>query len=181
MAERMSSHAHRHKPSAPRHHHHHAPQSIGCVVITCSDTRSPETDTSGASIRRLLAEHGHNVIAYYLLKDEPTAIRQLLEKETNNQFVDALIINGGTGISRRDSTFEAIDAILEKRLEGFGELFRYLSYKEIGSAAMLSRATAGVYRGRVVFSLPGSESAVKLAMEQLILPEIGHIVGELRK
>ncbi|RMH36476.1 MAG: MogA/MoaB family molybdenum cofactor biosynthesis protein [Nitrospirae bacterium] len=181
MTEHRSSHPDRQKHAVSLHHRHHADKAIGCVVITCSDTRSPETDTSGALIRRLLEEHGHNVIAYYLLKDEPTEIRRVLENETSNAAVDALIINGGTGISRRDSTFEAIDAVLEKRLDGFGELFRYLSYKEIGSAAMLSRATAGLYRGRVVFSLPGSESAVKLAMQQLILPEIGHIVAELHK
>ena len=151
------------------------------MVITCSDTRTSDTDTSGQLIQRLLNEHSHQVLAYHLIKDEPSEIQRLLAHEIKNDSLHAIIINGGTGISRRDSTFEAIDRLLEKRLDGFGELFRYLSYKEIGSPAMLSRATAGLYQGKVVFSTPGSEAAVRLAMEQLILPEIGHIVGEMRK
>ena len=117
----------------------------------------------------------------HLVKDEPVEIRKLIDAATRDEKVHVIVINGGTGLSRRDSTFEAVDAMLEKRLDGFGELFRYLSYKEIGSPAMMSRATAGLVRGRIVFSTPGSESAVRLALEKLILPELGHIVRELTK
>ena len=135
------------------------------MVITCSDTRTPETDTSGQLIQKLLKEQGHTITAYHLVKDEPAQI----------------IITGGTGMSRRDSTFEAVDAMLEKRLDGFGEVFRYLTYQDIGSPAIMSRATAGIINGRVLFSTPGSENAVRLAMEKLILPELGHLVKELSK
>lgn len=179
--EPTGGHRHQHEHRAHVQHRQHGAAHVGCVVITCSDTRTPETDTSGAVIRRALEEHGHGVIGYYLIKDEPSEIQRILAQETEHDAVQAVIVNGGTGISRRDSTFEAIDRLLEKRLDGFGELFRYLSFKEIGSAAMLSRATAGLYRGRIIFSLPGSEAAVRLAMERLILPELGHIVGELHK
>lgn len=176
----MSSHSHQAHPSH-KEHKEHAPQRVSCLVITCSDTRTIDTDTSGQLIRRLLSEHGHQVVGWHLIKDEPEEIRRLIEAAAADDAVQAIIINGGTGLSRRDSTFEAIDGMLEKRLDGFGELFRYLSYKEIGSSSMMSRATAGVVRGRIVFSTPGSESAVRLAMEQLILPELGHIVRELTK
>lgn len=162
-------------------HKAHDSLSLGCIVITCSDTRTKDTDTSGKLICHLLKEHGHSINQSRLVKDEPTDIIRLLEEvslESDNQIV---IINGGTGISRRDSTFEAVDRFLQKRLDGFGELFRYLSYKDIGSAAMLSRATAGIHGHLVVFSIPGSQGAVRLAMEKLILPEIGHIAGELTK
>jgi len=151
------------------------------MVLTCSDTRTPDTDTSGALIQQLLRDHGHRVVAYHIAKDEPSEVHRLLTQTPQNDSLEVIIINGGTGISRRDSTFEAVDGLLEKRLDGFGELFRYLSFKDIGSPAMLSRATAGLYQGKVVFSIPGSKGAVKLAMEQLILPEMGHIVGEMRK
>ena len=185
----MAGHHHSHSHGAhadhdqPSHlqHKSHGPKEIGYMVITCSDTRSADTDTSGQLIQHLLKERGHRVLAYHLIKDEPSDLRRLLAPVTHDDSLQAIIINGGTGISRRDSTFEAIDGLLEKKLEGFGELFRYLSYKEIGTPAMLSRATAGLYQGKVVFSVPGSESAVRLAMEQLILPEIGHIVAELKK
>ena len=158
-----------------------APRRAGCVVITCSDTRSPETDTSGALMSRLLREHGHDVVAAHLIKDEPNLILEAVRVAAQQDAVQVILINGGTGISRRDSTFEAIDRLLEKRLDGFGELFRALSYQEIGSSAMMTRATAGIYQGRVVFSTPGSESAVRLAMEKLILPELGHLLKELAK
>jgi molybdopterin adenylyltransferase len=164
---------HEHKTQAPRR--------IGCVVMTCSDTRTPETDTSGQLMVRLLKEKGHEVVAYHLVKDEPDQIRAIIEKAANDDQVQAVLINGGTGISRRDSTFEAVNTLLEKRLEGFGEIFRYLTYQDIGSAAIMSRATAGVYRGLVIISTPGSEGAVSLAMEKLILPELGHMVRELTK
>ncbi len=169
--------------ATPSHkeHKHHAPKSIGCMVITCSDTRTPETDTSGQLIQKLLKEHGHSVAAYHLVRDEPAQIKARIAEGTANDAVQAIIINGGTGISRRDSTFEAVDGLLEKRLDGFGEIFRSLTYQEIGSPAIMSRATAGIVNGRVLFSTPGSENAVRLAMEKLILPELGHLVRELTK
>ena len=151
------------------------------MVITCSDTRTPDTDTSGQLIQKLLMKQGHNVAAYHLVKDEPDQIKARIAEGTGNDQVQAIIINGGTGISRRDSTFEAVDGMLEKRLDGFGEVFRFLTYQEIGSAAIMSRATAGIIKGRVLFSTPGSENAVRLAMEKLILPELGHLVKELTK
>jgi molybdenum cofactor biosynthesis protein B len=151
------------------------------MVITCSDTRTPETDTSGQLIQKLLKEQGHTVAAYHLLKDEPAQIQLRITHCTTNDAVQAIIINGGTGISRRDSTFEAVDEMLEKRLAGFGEIFRLLTYQDIGSPAIMSRATAGIIKGRVLFSIPGSENAVRLAMEKLILPELGHLVKELSK
>jgi len=151
------------------------------MVITCSDTRTPETDTSGALIKNTLREQGHMIAAYHVVKDEPSAIRKLIKQGAKNRQVQAIIVNGGTGISRRDSTFEAIDALLEKRLAGFGEIFRYLSYQDIGSAAIMSRATAGLYKGTIVISIPGSEKAALLAMDKLILNELGHMVREMSK
>jgi len=151
------------------------------MVITCSDTRTPHTDTSGQLIQKLLKEQGHTVAAYHLVKDEPSKIKTKIKVAVTNKKIQAIIINGGTGISRRDSTFEAVDAMLEKRLVGFGEVFRYLTYQDIGSPAIMSRATAGIIKGRVLFSTPGSENAVRLAMKKLILPELGHLVKELTK
>ncbi len=166
----------------PSHEHKSlAPSSIGCVVITCSDSRTPETDTSGYHIMQMLKDSGHTVVDYRLVKDEPNKIKAAVKKAVRNRKVQAIIMNGGTGISRRDSTFEAVDAMLEKRLDGFGEVFRYLTYQVIGSPAIMSRATAGIIKGRVLFSTPGSENAVRLAMEKLILPELGHLVRELTK
>lgn len=171
------------RQALPAHQDHkaHAPRRIGCMVITCSDTRTPETDTSGWLIRRELEAAGHAVAAYHLVKDDPKRIKAMIAKAAGNRAVQVIIINGGTGIARRDSTFEAVDALLEKRLVGFGEIFRYLTYQDIGSPAIMSRATAGVYRGRVIFSTPGSEGAVRLAMQKLILPELGHVVQQLAK
>lgn len=130
---------------------------------------------------RLLKEHGHDVAGYHVIKDDPAQIRSVIEEAAERDAVQAILVNGGTGISNRDSTFEAVDGMLEKRLVGFGEIFRYLTYKDIGSPAIMTRATAGVFRGRIVFSTPGSEGAVRLAMESLILPELGHIIQQLRK
>jgi len=151
------------------------------MVITCSDTRTQETDTSGQLIRKLLEARGHTVVGYHLVKDDPAQIQLWIMRGAVNDAVQAIIINGGTGISRRDSTFEAVDEMLEKRLAGFGEIFRLLTYQDIGSPAIMSRATAGVIKGRVLFSTPGSENAVRLAMEKLILPELAHLVKELSK
>jgi molybdenum cofactor biosynthesis protein B len=167
----LTAHEHKSHPTGP----------IGCVVITCSDTRTRETDTSGFRIMHMLKEAGHTVVDYHLVKDEPAKIKSKIKSAVTNKKVQAIIINGGTGISRRDSTFEAVDGMLEKRLDGFGEVFRYLTYQEIGSPAIMSRATAGILKGRVLFSTPGSENAVRLAMEKLILPELAHLVRELTK
>jgi molybdenum cofactor biosynthesis protein B len=163
-------------------HEHHAKRrsTVVCAVVTVSDTRTPETDTSGARIRTLLEEAGHRVEAYAILPDDPARIRAHVEALLDAPAVEAVIVNGGTGLAPRDTTYEAIEALLEKRLDGFGELFRMLSYEQVGAAAMLSRATAGIARGKVVASLPGSTAAVELAMEKLLVPQLGHMVGLLR-
>lgn len=156
-----------------------AETSVGCAVITVSDTRTLETDRSGQVIQQLLVEDNHRVLVYRLVKDEPTQIQAQLTELSLNSELDALIFNGGTGIAPRDTTYDAIAALLEKTLPGFGELFRWLSYEEIGSRAIASRAVAGTYRGKLVFSVPGSSKAVLLAMQKLILPELRHLVGQL--
>jgi molybdopterin adenylyltransferase len=153
--------------------------SVRCAVITVSDTRTPQTDRSGQLIQQLLGEAGHTVGYYFLVKDEPDQIQSQLQSLCVQPDVDALIINGGTGIAPRDTTYDAIASLLEKTLPGFGELFRFLSYQEIGSRAMASRAIAGVYSGKLIFSLPGSSNAVRLALEALILPELIHLVTQL--
>lgn len=153
------------------------PPAIRCGVITISDTRTAETDTSGAAIREALEAAGHTIVRYQLVKDEPDAIAALV-RELSRSGCQVILTNGGTGIARRDSTFEAIDALIEKRLPGFGELFRMLSYADIGPAAMLSRATAGTISGTLVFCMPGSTGAVRLAMEQLIIPQLPHLIWE---
>jgi molybdenum cofactor biosynthesis protein B len=158
-----------------------APEAIRCAVLTVSDTRTEETDSSGALIRRRLVEHGHEVVAYRIVPDEPEQIRALIETWASDATVQAILSNGGTGIAARDTTYDVLVGLLEKRLDGFGELFRMLSYPEIGAAAMLSRAVAGVYRGTVLFALPGSSNAVGLALEKLILPELAHVVFEIVK
>lgn len=151
-----------------------------CAVITASDTRTVETDTSGKKIKDLLAAQQHTVTSYQILKDEPTQISAAVRALLDQADVDTIIINGGTGIAPRDTTFEAIQGILEKEIPGFGELFRMLSYQDIGSAAMMTRATAGVAKGKVVISLPGSTGAVELGMTKLVLPELGHMLFVLR-
>ena len=178
----MGDHHHAHQ-GQPSHMSHKANDSVSlsCIVVTCSDTRTKDTDTSGKLICHLLKERGHSISEYHLIKDEPVDIARLLKQAAQQKDMKIVIINGGTGISRRDSTFEAVDGFLQKRLDGFGELFRYLSFKDIGSPAMLSRATAGIHEHLIIFSIPGSRGAVQLAMEQLILPEMGHIAGELTK
>ncbi len=150
---------------------------VRCAVLTISDTRTPETDTSGAAIRTALTQAGHDVVRYTIVRDEPEQIDALV-RACAAEGCKLIITNGGTGIARRDSTFEAIDSLLEKRLPGFGELFRMLSYQEIGAAAMLSRATAGTFGGALIFCLPGSTNAVRLALEQLIVPQLAHLVWE---
>ncbi len=155
-------------------------RSLRCFVITVSDTRDEATDTSGQSLKNLLAAEGHQIAGYRIVKDEPVQIRSLLIETLEADDVDAVIVNGGTGIAPRDSTFEVVSSLLEKKLDGFGEIFRYLSYLDIGSAAIMSRAAAGTAAGKILISLPGSSAAVKLAMEKLILPEIRHMVSQLQ-
>jgi molybdenum cofactor biosynthesis protein B len=144
-------------------------------VVTVSDTRTAETDVSGARIRAALEGAGHRVVSYAILPDEPGRIREHVERALADPAVQAVIVNGGTGVAPRDTTYEALTALLEKRLDGFGELFRMLSWEQVGSAAMLSRAAAGVARGKILASLPGSPDAVTLAMERLLVPELGHM------
>jgi molybdopterin adenylyltransferase len=167
--------------AVPREHKGHAPRSIGCFVLTISDSKTPETDTSGALIRELLAGAGHSVVGHAIVKDEPEEVSAVVREGCANPAVQAFILTGGTGLTSRDSTFEAVEALLDKRLTGFGELFRVLSYEEIGAAAMLSRAQAGVVTGRALFSLPGSPNACRLALEKLILPELGHVIREIAR
>ncbi len=165
----------------PREHKAHAPKSVSCFVLTISDTKTPATDTSGRLIRDLLEQAGHTVSGWAIVKDEPAQVQAVIRGQCADPEVRAIILTGGTGITSRDSTFEAVEALLDKGLTGFGELFRFLSYQEIGPAAMLSRAQAGVCQGRLVFSLPGSPNACRLAMEKLIIPELGHLVREVSR
>jgi molybdenum cofactor biosynthesis protein B len=158
-----------------------APASVRCFVIAVSDTRTLDTDTGGGAIVELLAAAGHIVEGRRIVKDEPAEVAALVLRQVQEPLVDVVITTGGTGITRRDSTFEAVDGLLDKRLPGFGELFRMLSYQEIGAAAMLSRACAGTCRGKIVVALPGSENAVRLAMTRLLIPELGHLVAETRR
>jgi molybdopterin adenylyltransferase len=162
-------------------HKQGAPRVIRCCIVTVSDTRTDATDTSGRAIADLLTAAGHQITGRAIVKDDSFLVRRLVERQLSNDDVDVVITTGGTGITARDTTFEAIDSMLEKRLPGFGELFRMLSYEQIGSAAMMSRATAGIAAGHVVAALPGSEAAVRLAMEKLLLPELGHLVQQARK
>ncbi len=155
------------------------PVSAGWAVLTASDTRSQATDRSGQLVQTLLTKAGHRVVDYTLLPDEPAQIQTYLATVIARADVDGVISSGGTGIAPRDTTFDAIATQFDKELPGFGELFRMLSYAEIGSRAMASRATAGVYQGRLVFVLPGSTNAVRLAMKQLILPECNHLLHQL--
>ena len=155
-------------------------QSVRCYVVTVSDTRDETTDTSGQTIKSLLNAESHQTSGYRIVKDEPAQIEALLNEALGSENVDAVIVNGGTGIAPRDGTFEVVNRFLEKKLDGFGEIFRYLSYLDIGSAAIMSRAAAGTARGKVLISLPGSKGAVSLAMEKLILPELRHMVSQLQ-
>jgi molybdopterin adenylyltransferase len=159
-------------------HHRHSHKSLKVGVVTASDSRSAETDESGRLIRDLLIAAGHRVEYYEVMPDDPSRIRQALLDNLRN--LDAIIVNGGTGIAARDSTIEVVRMLLDKELEGFGDLFRYLSYEQIGSAAMLSRALAGVAAGKIVAALPGSPDACRLAMEKLLIPELGHMAHLLK-
>jgi molybdenum cofactor biosynthesis protein B len=164
-----------------REHKKHAPDRIGFAVVTVSDTRTPETDTSGSLIRDLITEAGYQVVEHGIIRDDAAEIERQVDGLLDNDLVDVIVLTGGTGVSRRDVTPEAVAPLLEKDLPGFGEVFRTLSMEEIGSAAIMSRATAGIARKRVVFCIPGSRGAVSLAMSRIILEEAGHILWEVRK
>jgi len=156
------------------HHHTGGDRPVACGIVTVSDTRTVETDTSGACIRTLLEAAGHRVTAYSIIPDDPSMVRDRIV-ELVADGTEAVIVNGGTGLAPRDTTYEAVAGLLGKRLDGFGELFRSLSFAEIGPAAMLSRAVAGVSRRAIVVSLPGSTKAVELAMEKLLVPVLAHM------
>ncbi len=153
---------------------------VHCAILTVSDSRTIATDLSGQLIKQALEQAGHQFSDYILLPDDPLQIRQQVEAWSRHDRLDVIILNGGTGIAPRDTTYDAIVTLLEKPIPGFGELFRWLSYQQIGSRAMASRATAGVFRSRLIFALPGSRHGVQLGMEALILPELRHLVQQLR-
>ena len=158
-----------------------APRRVGFMVITVSDTRTAETDTSGDVIRRLVSEGGHDVVSSRIVRDEPRQVEEALRDGAARDDIQVIVLSGGTGLSSRDGTFEAVSAMLDKPMPGFGEIFRMLSFEQVGAAAMLSRAIAGLYRGRAVFAIPGSPKAAELALSRLILPEAGHLVFEARR
>ena len=166
---------------ADTEHKAQAPRSVQCFIVTVSDTRTEATDTSGRAIAELLLAAGHRVTGHAIVKDDADDVRDTIERQLTNPEVQVIITTGGTGITSRDSTYEAVSAMLQKRLDGFGELFRMLSYEQIGSAAMMSRACAGLSSGRIIVALPGSEAAVRLAMERLVVPELAHMVQQARK
>ena len=168
-------------PSTPDEHKATAPTSVGCFVLTVSDTKTPETDTSGSVIRELLAVGGHPVVGSAIVRDEPADVTRVVREACADARVKVVILTGGTGITSRDSTFEAVSALLDKTLPGFGELFRVLSFQDVGAAAMLSRAQMGIHARRIVVSLPGSPNACRLALEKLLLPELGHLVREVSR
>jgi molybdenum cofactor biosynthesis protein B len=162
-------------------HKSHAPISVFCFVLTVSDTRTEANDTGGQAIRDLLEMSGHIITGHAIVRDDPDTVTNAVTGWLGDEATQVIITTGGTGITSRDGTFEAIDRLFEKRLTGFGELFRMLSYEQIGAAAMMSRACAGLARGRIVISLPGSEAAVRLAMERLVIPELGHLVQQANR
>ncbi|HEX4794654.1 MAG TPA: MogA/MoaB family molybdenum cofactor biosynthesis protein [Humisphaera sp.] len=155
--------------------------SARCAVITLSDTRTEADDRSGRQIRELLTEAGQVVVAYRIIPDDPQQLASLCDQFLHDDGIDTILTNGGTGISRRDRTIEAIEKLIDQPLPGFGELFRMLSWQEIGSGAMLSRAVGGIAAGKLIFAMPGSTAAVELAMSKLIVPELRHLLRELRK
>jgi len=159
-------------------HKAHAPRSVRCFIVTVSDTRTEATDTSGRAIADLLTAAGHVVAGRAIVKDDAEMVRGTLERQLAVADVQAIITTGGTGVTARDSTYEVVSSLLQKRLDGFGELFRMLSFQQIGPAAMMSRACAGIVAGHVVVSLPGSEAAVRLALERLLIPELAHLVQQ---
>ncbi|GGJ96686.1 molybdenum cofactor biosynthesis protein B [Lentibacillus kapialis] len=164
------------------HQHKRAGVPVNCMIMTISDTRTEETDKSGNLMANLLVEAGHKVKERTIVTDEKNAIRSKVLKMSEQENIDVILTNGGTGIAHRDITIETIKPMLDKEMTGFGEIFRMLSYQEdIGSSAIMSRAIAGVIDNMAVFSTPGSSGAVKLAMNKLIIPELAHVVNELKK
>lgn len=159
-------------------HKHKAPQNIKCAVLTISDTRTEQDDESGKLIRQKLNQEDHQVLSYSILKDDADSIRSAVSELLEQTEIQVIITTGGTGVSQRDVTVETVSPILDKKLDGFGELFRQLSFQEIGTASIMSRAIAGVVGGKVILCLPGSVGAVTTAMDKIILPEIGHMVWE---
>jgi len=162
-------------------HRAQAPEVVRCAAITVSDTRTAETDTGGQTLVERLTSAGHAVVQRSIIPDDPEPMRALLQQLAERGDVDAVLLTGGTGITRRDQTYETVTSLLTKPLPGYGELFRLLSYQEIGTAAMLSRATGGLMGRTVVLTMPGSPAAVRLAMDQVILPELGHLVREAQR
>jgi molybdenum cofactor biosynthesis protein B len=162
-------------------HRQSSPQDVACAVVTVSDTRTLDTDTGGQLLCRLLVEAGFRVAAREIIPDEPVRMRALVERFRDDEAIDAVLLTGGTGLSCRDQTFETISSLLSKPLPGYGELFRMLSFAEVGAAAMLSRAVGGLIGHTVVLTMPGSPAAVKLAAERLIVPELRHLVREARR
>lgn len=162
-------------------HRASAPESVRCAILTVSDTRTPETDSSGGMIRDMLRMAGHTIADYQIVPDEPDQIRNMLQEWIRTESIQAILSNGGTGIAARDTTYDTIAGLLDKRIDGFGELFRMLSWEEVGPAAMLSRSVAGVAGGTLVIAMPGSTNAVQLAMRKLIVPELSHLVFEVNK
>lgn len=164
-----------------REHKKAAPQSVSCAVLTISDSRTEETDESGKFLRQALVQNGHQVLTYAILKNDAGAIERKIRELLNQDELQVIITSGGTGISHRDITVETVSSIIEKKLDGFGELFRSLSYQEIGTASIMSRAVAGVVGGKIIICIPGSLGAARLAMDKVILPEIGHMVREVTR
>lgn len=168
-------------PAIHAEHKSQGPPSVRCAVITVSDTRTLETDTGGHAVITRLTAAGHTVVQREIIPDEPAHMRPLLETLAQRDDLDAILLTGGTGISSRDQTFETVSALLSKPLPGYGEVFRMLSFQEIGPAAILSRAVGGLIGNKVVLTMPGSPAAVRLAMEQIIVPELSHLVREARR
>ncbi|RTE11026.1 MogA/MoaB family molybdenum cofactor biosynthesis protein [Paenibacillus whitsoniae] len=163
-------------------HRQESPATVRCMVVTVSDTRTPDTDKSGDLMKQLLHSSGYLIAEYRIVQDDYARIQSIIQEGAANPVVEAILLNGGTGIAKRDTTYEAVRDLLDKEMHGFGEVFRYLSFAEdIGSAAILSRAIAGVYRDKAIFSMPGSSGAVNLAMTRIILPELGHVMREIYK
>ena len=167
--------------TVPQEHKSFGPKSVACFVLTVSDSRTEANDTGGQAIRDALEAGGHRVTGCAIVRDDPDAVTAAVQQQLAAADTQVIITTGGTGITSRDGTFEAIDRLFEKRLTGFGELFRTLSYEQIGAAAMMSRATAGTVKGKAIFVLPGSPDAVKLAMTKLIVPELGHVAQQLSR
>jgi len=168
-------------PATHEEHQAQGPPSVRCAVITVSDTRTLETDTGGAAVIERLATVGHTVVCREIVPDEPARMRPLLESLRDRTDVDVILMTGGTGITSRDQTFETVSSLIEKPLPGYGEIFRMLSYQDIGPAAILSRAVGGVIGRKVLLTMPGSPAAVRLAMEKIIVPQLPHLVRETRR